>query len=238
MYHGTGAHFSGVLQKIPGISLSLYVYFLSTVARQTARKTRSRGRECTQHQKKCYMSHFLCRPCHIRRESVGLSVYLLNIATQRLRKNVTPVTKNYWRLLFLTIPVISKEIMQSVLLTNSCYEVRAWPLSERFRGVRGRTRRTVKSRHDGFHSVCRDCSIRGCARIESLGILNVMHAGVKAIFIHLPLGGRNKGGSQGSAVTDLYSLPHPLVAAMASFALVGESPIETPAVYSRKWRFL
>jgi hypothetical protein len=70
----------------------------------TAQKPRSRGKEYTQQQKKYYTSRFLCRPCRIRRESVGMSMYLHITATQRLGKNVPAAMMNYWRLRFLYGP--------------------------------------------------------------------------------------------------------------------------------------
>jgi hypothetical protein len=52
---------------------------------------------------------FLCGPCHIKGESVGLSVYTPIVARQWLGKHVPAETKNYWRYHFLCGPCRIKE---------------------------------------------------------------------------------------------------------------------------------
>jgi hypothetical protein len=54
--------------------------------------------------KNCWRRRFLCGPCRIKGESVGLSVYFPIVAWQRLGKHVPAAMKNSWRRRFLCGP--------------------------------------------------------------------------------------------------------------------------------------
>jgi hypothetical protein len=62
------------------------------------------GNEHTRNNKKYWTRRFLCGPCRIKGDSVGLSVYPPIVARQRLGKDVPTATEKCWTRRFLCGP--------------------------------------------------------------------------------------------------------------------------------------
>jgi hypothetical protein len=93
----------GVLHNPSHQSVWLDVYFPLWLLGNGSVNT-FRSNEYTKQQNNCRTRRFLCGPCGIKGESVGVTVYPAIVACQRLGKDVPAATNNCWRRRFLCGP--------------------------------------------------------------------------------------------------------------------------------------
>jgi hypothetical protein len=75
---------------------------------------RSLEKEYTQQQRNCWTRHYLCGPCLIKGESVGLCVFSPYCCYVSLCKDVSTAIKN-WVVFFCAVHVVSKESRRVIL---------------------------------------------------------------------------------------------------------------------------
>jgi hypothetical protein len=98
VFYGIWGHLNGVFHKsFRSVFVSVCVS-LPIVARQQL------GKHIHAAAKNCWRRCFLHRPCRVKWESVGLSVYPPIVARQRLGKHFHAATKSCWRRRFLCGP--------------------------------------------------------------------------------------------------------------------------------------